>query len=290
MNPVVIFTNLFTLENKSVDNNKYIDIYFIWLNNIIKYGKLDEKDYCITFIDEVTFQYLSQNVLFISIINKIKNCIYILYKQPKTIKEGIMKRYDVDELMKVTKNIEELNPQYLHLDIDVLVVSNIRKLFSNTENNNNNKTTINLTADNHWEFLNGMFYGELASEEDIEIIKSRNIKIPGFSAGIFGWSNSIGIKEYFNFIKSKALSIDKEMYTVEQPFFNAAIFNYFFKEPGRFNFNILDKNKIKMNILLDKNTIFNESNEIVLIDYCGSPGDDKLHWNKIFGQLILQDL
>ena len=286
--PVVIFTNLFTLENKPVEQNKYIDIYFIWLNNIIKYSKLEENDYCITFIDEVTLQYISKNILFINIIKKIKNCVYIVYKQPKTIKEGIMKRYDVDELLKVTQNIEDLNPQYIHLDIDVLVVNNIRKLFSNNENKI--KTTINLTADYRFEIFCEMFYGELASEEDREMIKSRNIKIPGFSAGTFGWSNSIGIREYFNFIKNKAATIDKEMYTVEQPFFNAAVFNYLFKEVGKFNFNILDKNKMTINIYLDKNTISNESNEIILIDYCGSPGDDTFHWNKIFTQLILQDL
>jgi hypothetical protein len=286
--PVVIFTNLFTLENKNVKDNKYIDMYYIWLNNIIKYGKLQDTDYCITLVDNVTFKAISENKLLQLILSEFKNNYIIVYDQPKTIKEGIMKRYDIDELLKITKNIEELNPQYIHLDIDVLVVNNIRKLFIN--NNNLNKTTINLTADNRWEFLNGMFYGELASKEDIEIIKSINIKIPGFSAGIFGWSNSIGIKEYFNFIKNKAINTNKEFYTVEQPFFNAAIFNYFFKEPGMFYFNILDKNKIKMNIFPDKNIILDESNEIVLIDFCGEPGDDTFHWNKMFTQLILQNL
>lgn len=286
--PVVIYTNLFTLKNKNVKNNKYIDMYYIWLNNIIKYGKLQDSDYCITLVDNVTFKAISENRILLLLLSKFDNNYIIVYDQPTTIKEGIMKRYDIDELLKITKNIEELNPQYIHLDIDVLVVDNIRKLFTNI--NNLNKTTLNLTAYNNWEFLNEMFYGELATEEDIEIIKSRNIKLPGFSAGIFGWSNSVGIKEYFNFIKNKEINTNKELYTVEQPFFNAAIFNYFFKEPGIFNFNILDKNKIKINILLDKNMILDESNEIVLIDMCGEPGDDTLHWNKIFTQLILQNL
>lgn len=286
--PVIIFTNLFTLENKLVENNKYIDIYYIWLNNIIQYSKLKDNDYCITFIDEKTLEYISKNILFINLMSKIKNRDFIVYKQPKVIKEGMMKRYDIEEVLSITKNIEKLNPQYMYLDIDVLVVNDIRKLF--VEKDDNHKTLISLTADNRWELLNGMFYGELASNDDTKIIKSKNVNIPGFSSGIFGWCNSIRIREYFDYIKKKGASTDKELYTVDQPFFNAAVFNYFFQDVGKFKFNILDRNKLRMNTLIDKSVIFDNSNEVVLIDYCGEPGDDKLHWNKIFSQLIIQNL
>ena len=141
--PIVLFTNLFTVENKQVNQNKYIDILYIWLNNIINYGKLKDTDYCVLFIDEITSKYISQKVLFNTLMSKIKNSYLIIYKQPKTIKEGIMKRYNIDELLDVTKEIEHLNPQYIHLDVDVLVVNDIRKLFKNKEVIN--KTIIDLT-------------------------------------------------------------------------------------------------------------------------------------------------
>lgn len=287
-NPIVLFTNLFTLENKCVNQNKYIEIYHIWLNNIIKYGKLQDKDYCISFIDEVSYKYISERIIFRKLVSMIRNCHFIIYKQPKTIKEGIMKRYEIEHILKITENINSLNPNYLYLDVDVIVVNDISKLFQNETHPN--KTTIYLKADTNWEFLNGMFYGELATNEDKEILKSRNIKLPGFSAGIFGWNNSYEVKQYFDFIRNKALVTSKVLYTVEQPFFNAAVFNYFFKDVGKFNFNILDNNKIKINVLFDKFTLSNEYNKVVLIDFCGEPGDDSLHWGKIFSQLLLQDL
>jgi hypothetical protein len=286
--PVVIFTNLFTLENKNVKDNKYIDIYYIWLNNIIKYAKLHDTDYCITLVDNVTFKAISENTLLQLLLSKIKNNYIIVYDQPKEIKEGMMKRYDIEKILEITSSIEVLNPNYLYLDVDVIVINDIRKLYSNMENNT--MTTIYLKAYNCWDFLNGMFYGELASEEDREIIEKKNIKIPGFSSGVFGWSNSSKIREYLSFINNSALITDKTLYTVDQPFFNHTIFNYFFKDVGKFKFTILDNNKIKINELYNKSVILDESNEIVLIDFCGEPGDDTLHWNKIFTQLILQNL
>jgi hypothetical protein len=291
--PIVLFTNLFTLENKSVENNKYIDIFFIWLNNIVKYANLTENDYVITFMDEITLKFIANNVSFRTLINKIKNYRYIVYKQPKIIKEGMMKRFEIEEILKETKHIEKLNPQYLYLDVDVLIVNNIRKLFIKTISLTSiNKTTIHLMADNRFDILNGMFYGELASDEDIEIIQSKKVKIPGFSSGIFGWCNSVEILEFFNSIRNKASQIDKELYTVDQPFFNAAIFNYFFQELGKFQFDILNQNekKIKMNMFLNKDELLDESKEVVLVDYCGSPGDDTFHWQKLFSQFIIQNL
>jgi len=286
--PVVLFTNLFTLQNKSVNINKYIDIYLIWLNNIINYGKLTQNDYCISFLDEVTFNYLNTNILFISLAAKLKNFYYILYKQPVNIKEGMMKRYDIEEILKITKQIENLHPHYMYLDVDVIVLNDIRKLFTNEEILD--KTKVYLVADKRFDFLDNMFFGGVVTKENEELIKSKNINLPGFSSGMFGWSNSESVLDYFNYIKIKATSIDKELYTIDQPFFNAAIFNFLFNVTNKFNFNILDNNKIKINLLVNKNTLLSESNEIVLVDYCGAPGDESLHWSKIFSQLVLQNL
>jgi lipopolysaccharide biosynthesis glycosyltransferase len=258
------------------------------LNNIINYGKLTQNDYCISFLDEVTFNYLNTNILFISLAAKLKNFYYILYKQPVNIKEGMMKRYDIEEILKITKQIENLHPHYMYLDVDVIVLNDIRKLFTNEEILD--KTKVYLVADKRFDFLDNMFFGGVVTKENEELIKSKNINLPGFSSGMFGWSNSESVLDYFNYIKIKATSIDKELYTIDQPFFNAAIFNFLFNVTNKFNFNILDNNKIKINLLVNKNTLLSESNEIVLVDYCGAPGDESLHWSKIFSQLVLQNL
>lgn len=284
-NPIVLFANIFTLENRDVTKNKYIDMYYIWLNNIIKYGKLENQDYCITFVDEVTMKYIESSIIFRFLVSKIPNCYFIQYRQPRDIKEGIMKRYDIEEIYEITKDIENKNPIYLHLDIDVLIVNDIHKIFKDM-NLNNETTTIFLKPEFYWDFFNGCYYGELASDEDKELIKSKNVNMPGFSAGIFGWCNSKNILKYFNFIKNIAKNVDKELLTVEQPFFCAAIFNFFFKEPGVFKFILFDKEMVVEN----PNILKGISEKIVLINYCGMPGDEKLHWDKMLLQLLYQNL
>jgi hypothetical protein len=282
--PIILFANLFTLKDRDVTKNKYIDMYYIWLNNVIKYGNLRSEDYCITFVDEITLRFMRSSQIFKFLVSKISNCHFIEYNQPSNIKDGIMKRYDIEEIQEITKTIEYLNPIYLHLDIDVLIVKDIHILFKDYKAEN--KTTIFLKPEFYWDFFNGLYYGELATEEDKELIRVKNVNMPGFGAGIFGWSNSKDIAKYFNYIKNIAKTVSKELHTVEQPFFNAAIFNYFFKEVGIFNFILFSSD-----LVVENPNIFEKiSEKIVLINYCGGPGDERNHWDKQFLQLLFQSL
>lgn len=282
--PVVLFANLFTLEGRDVTKNKYVDMYYIWLNNVVKYAKLNEKDYCITFVDEDTLQFMKSKQILNFLSSKIPNCHFITYKSPESLKEGTMKRYDIEEIQEITKKIEYKNPIYLHLDIDVLIVNDIRTLFK--MDNYGDKTTIFLKPEFYWDFFNGLYFGELATEEDRELIMNKNVNMPGFGSGIFGWSNSKDIAKYFNYIKKIAKTENRELHTLDQPFFNAAIFNYFFKEVGVFNF-ILFNNK---SVVENPKILEGLSKEIKLINYCGGPGDETNHWDKLFLQLLYQNL
>jgi lipopolysaccharide biosynthesis glycosyltransferase len=190
----------------------------------------------------------------------------------------MMKRYNIDDILKITSIMQNI-PVYLYLDVDVLFINNIRKLFKDSVNTT--KTTIYLRPEVQFDFLNGMFYGELATDDDKELFLTKNVKLPGFSSGIFGWTNSEKIKDFFDFVKNKALTNDKEYYTVDQPFFNATLFNYFFKETGKLNFIPLDSEKI-----ID-NRYVNNNEKIVLINYCGVPGDDSFHWDKMLLHLLI---
>jgi hypothetical protein len=281
--PIVLFTNLFTLKNKCVKSNRYIDMYYIWLNNILKYGKLTTNDYCITFVDDVTYNYLKDSPVFKFLITKIPNTYFIIYSQPNIIKDGMMKRYNIEELQKITQQIEEKSPIYLYLDVDVLLVNNIRELFNES---NTSDTTIFLRPEVQFDFLNGLFYGQIVTDEDKELYLSKNVKLPGFSSGIFGWTNSEKIKSFFDFVKNKASTNDKELYTVDQPFFNAALFNYFFKETGQYKFITLDRERIVENHYVNSN----QNQKIVLINYCGIPGDDSFHWDKMLLHLFIDTL
>lgn len=282
--PVVIYTNLFTLPNKQIANNRYIDMYYVWLYNIIKYAKLSPQDYCITLVDENTLKYIEKSQIYQLFRTLIPNFRIVQYKQPETIKEGILERYNIYKILEITSNIEYLNPLYIHLDIDVLAINDIRMLFT-ADNTPLHKTQIYIKPEGE-SILDGLYYGELITDEEKELLKNKNLTyIPGLSAGIYGWRNSKHIDTFFNYILEKASTCTKELYTIEQPFFNAAIFNYMFREIGIFNFIILDTKKI------GHNTIGAHNNpDSVLINFCGIPGDDMFHWDKILLQLLLQSL
>jgi hypothetical protein len=282
--PIVIYTNLFTLPNKSISINRYVDMYFVWLYNILKYAKLTPYDYCVTFIDEKTLEYIEKSQVYQLFKTQIPNFTSIPYRQPVDIKEGILQRYNITKLLEVTSQIAYLNPLYIHLDIDVLIVNDIRQLF-NSENQSLNKTTIYIKTEGS-SILDGCYYGELITEDEKRILKDKRLEhMPGFSAAIYGWRNSHNIHTFFDLILERASGNEKELYTVEQPFYNAAVFNYLFHETGVFNFSILDTKKI------GHNTIgAHTSPDTVLINFCGIPGDDMFHWDKLLLQLFLQGL
>lgn len=279
ISPIILYTNLFTLDGCNEKTNKYIDMYYVWLLYIIKYAKLNDSDYCITLIDNVTFSYIKTNPIFTILSKKFTNFKIVVYNQPKNIKDGILQRYYINDILGCTK-IEE-SSYFIHLDIDVLVINNIRNMLKNEINDN--ITTIYLKPEEH--MLNNNYYGELASDTDKLIIMNKCPNIPGFSAGIFAWKNSKNIREFFEFILEKAKETEKKLYTVEQPFFNAAIFNYFFKKTGVFRFHILSENMVGHNIFS-----INANSETVLLNFCGIPGDDLFHWNKILSQMIISSL
>jgi lipopolysaccharide biosynthesis glycosyltransferase len=277
--PLIVYTNLFTLTNRDVKVNKYIDMYYIWLFNIFKYGQLNADDYCVSFIDEHTLEYIENKPILKWLSMKFSNFVIIPYAQPKTIKEGILKRYDIDSILEVTKHIE--NPAYLYLDIDVLVMNDIRPLF---RSQSMQKTTLYLRTEGV--ITNHLYYGDLITPEEMHLLRDKNmLHMPGFSAGIYGWNNNATAKQFFRFIIELAAKIDKELYTVEQPFFNAAVFNYFFKEQGIFNIALFDQTRVIDNHMVQPNTT-----EIILINFCGIPGDDSFHWDKLLQQLFIQAL
>jgi hypothetical protein len=271
---VIIYTNLFTLKGKECSKNKYIDMYFIWLLYIIKYANLQQNDKCITLVDNSTYNHIKNSLLFNFLKQKINNFNIIEYDQPDSIKQGMLERFKINNILN--------SEYYIYLDIDVLIINNIRNIFK--QNPINDTPTLFLKPEEH--ILRGNYYGELASEDDKQQISIRCPTMPGFTSGIFGWtSNSTNITDFFNFIIKTANESNKDLYTIDQPFFNAAVFHYMFKKIGIFKFNILSHNIVGHNIFTTQ-----AQSDTVLLNFCGIPGDDKFHWDKILTQLCITAL
>ena len=123
------------------------------------------------------------------------------------------------------------------------------------------------------------------TETDKAFLDEKQLKLPGFSAGIFGWQNNIHILEFLNYIVQLALDSNAEFYTIEQPFFNAALFKYMCNENSnsKFTFVIMSRAAIGHNVI---GAHLSPTN--VLVNYCGEPADESLHWAKMYHQLLTQ--
>jgi hypothetical protein len=77
----------------------------------------------------------------------------------------------------------------MYLDIDVLIVKDIRKL-NLTHQLKDDRTSIFLRSESN-QFEHSDYYGELMTDEDKAFLNEKKLKLTGFSAGIFGWQNNI---------------------------------------------------------------------------------------------------
>lgn len=287
--PYVLYTNIYTLAGSEPKHNKYIDMYFLWLTNIIKYGNIQKTDVIVSYMDEETYAYLNvtkteKNTLYQRLKRHIDKFVIIKYPVPTNHKEAMLRKYAVDMMLDYTKPIHDQNPVYMYLDVDVLVVKDIRTLLLQTENAPSlpEKTTVFLRNESN-PISHPDYFGQLMTDADHQVLKDRNIMLPGFSAGIFGWRNNKDIKQFLNMVLFLALKSDMKLYTIEQPFFNAALFQYMFYDTTKFTFLVMSRAQIGQNVVGA-----HLSPATVLMNYCGEPGDESVHWDKMYHQLLTQ--
>jgi len=273
--PIVLYTNLFTLGHHNKTKNKYIDMFFIWLMYVVKFAALKTGDVCVMLIDEVTFAHLSTNPILHMLCQRIPQCKIIHYPQPTHIKAGMLERFNLHRYMDLSHSLN------IYLDIDVLVIQNIRQMIVDPVMDQ--ITTFYVKQEG--ELLHTNYYGELASEEDKTLIASTCPTMTGFTSGIFAWKNAKDVHEFFNMVVERAKADTQEYYTVDQPYFNAAVFHYLFKKNNVCRFQPLLPHCVGHNLFSTQ-----VQPHTVLLNFCGIPGDDDFHWNKILNQLILTSL
>ncbi len=280
MKPIILYTNIFTIKDIDVKNNKYIDMYILWLHNIIKYAQLQHNDTVVTYIDQITFDFIKTYQSFNMLPNLINNFKIYVYPQPNNIKEGMLHRYNVQPILDSTMNLSDQNPYYMYLDVDVFIIKNLRNILEKLPD-----VPQSIFVRPEGPLLNTNYLGHILTDEQKEQLKIQNMEqFPGFSSGIFAWTNCKNINEFLFTIIQKAMIDNNTYYTIDQPFFNSAIIDNILNTRS-FRFCQFDNKYIAHNVIgLHKNT------DIVLINLCGEPGDNKLHWDKIMMQTIKQSL
>lgn len=283
--PITLYVNLFTLKDKNPKENKYIDIFYVWLAYLIKYGQLNQLDTLVLQIDTETLNYLKNSYIFKSLIH-IRNNLFkfniITYEPPSTVKNGMMMRYHVNTLPNIDKQ-----QIFIHLDIDVIITNNIRKLIEKQDLINTNKESIFYVKE-EGPMLKGNYYGDIITDEEKNYLYKNNLEnIFGYTSGIFAWLNqpsSNHCLDIFNLVIEKDKEVKVELYQHEQPFFNYAIFQNLFKETS-IKIKTMPLDYINHNIPFTK-----KNKDTLLVNYCGIAGDDGFHWDKILQQLLFNFL
>jgi hypothetical protein len=244
---------LFTLNGKSVHENKYIPIFYYWLSLFNKNSGLTINDYLNIKMDTFTFEHIKNDFLFISITQNLK-CSYniLLFNPPNSLLEGMMMKY---------RKINYNQDVYMYCDIDVLVIKSL-KTFDVSDDAIYTHPEGSITDDN---------YGAAFTKDELSFLSNS----PGYSAGKFLISCKNLYNDLMNIIHEMYISNKTAFYTIEQPLFNKALFCM---------------NKYKINNIPINTICINGNNfttDTILLDCMGIPGDGDFHFDKIYKFYIM---
>jgi hypothetical protein len=263
-NPLLVYTCLFTPVGTSPNNNKYINMLYIWLSFLIRNGGLLKTDNIYILIDNVSLDVLNDNEIISSIIKTSEiNITFILIPQPETISHGMVERFNINN------NI--LSNYSLYLDLDMLVVQNIRKRLKIVHPNSivafredNNTISHNCYAGELLDYSSGIDENQL-----------------GLTSACFLFSQGEGICTLFNNISKDILAnVKTPFYTIDQPFFNKYLMLYRYIEKNIVNvFFVETSEEIIINNLYKRNSLS------LFHNFYGEPGNSNLHYTKAFTML-----
>ena len=267
---VCLYTILFTLEDKPVHKNQYIQMFLIWFSYVVKSKSLNENDSLLILGDRYTLNYLKHETP-IENMAKLLLCTYGLIEaeQPKTLMEGCMLKYN--QFIRSDVILGHNYDILVYTDIDVIINKSFKTLAMAP-----NSIIVHEEND-----FNLTYFSEgIPENEKNEFLKCNSL-IKGLSAGkfiIYGKSLAIDI---FNRIV-KYNSVKSNYYTLEQPLFNRAIYNYIYIDKKEANLCNINPYCIQYNKLLTTNI-----DNCMLIDCCGKPGHYIDHMEKMLNVLCI---
>ena len=251
---------VFTLKDKAVEENKYINMFIIWLTSLIKSGGLQEDDMVYVYTDNLTIEYIEANTIFPSLQNLCRfQCEIIVLPSPKTILEGMMMKYTIYPYEQDV---------FMYCDIDVFIVKSLHSLVDKMVENRIYLSPEGLLKDD-------IYSADLPSNYTIDP------NTVGISSGKFAIYGKDQRDSLFKLINS-ICKYDSTYYTADQPFFNHVIL---LKLPttlsASLDYKIFDSPAVSFN------TQEYDVDKTVLIDCAGATGNGQIHYDKMLSILCL---
>ena len=247
METICLSCILYTCENVPVKENQYIQIFVIWLTQIVKINALKSKDILHITIDQSTYDYMhSHYTSFKSLLKKI-NYIIFIESSPKTNLEGWMWKF-----IKISV--------YLYLDIDIFILKPLIQLVQYMKTNQ-------IYACREGSMTNSNY--NAAFPESVR--EQFTMKDPGYSVGKFAITSRKMRDLFFKEINS-ICDNTVNYYCPEQAFYNVVI--YSMRNTLILNTNVLCAPYISLNGYLYR------KDKTVLFDCAGEPGNGLKHIEK----------
>ena len=246
---MIVYTVLFTLVGKDPAENRYVEMFYIWLTHVLKNGGLVTGDKICVLIDKPTIDFLNveSNIGFILSMCRVPIEFWLIH-QPNTASEGMVQKYNIEEYPAIVSDCS------LYLDLDIVVkapLTPVRELIPNT-----------LAVVVEGNLYNDDYGGKVLPREP------GKESYPGFSAALFAFSVGETVREFMRCVKGGCLAQDPPFYTVEQPFFNKYLYEVFIN-PER-PFYVIPKKYVSNNDMVP-------SDSVVFVNYCGDPGNGPKH-------------
>ena len=256
---MIVYTVLFTLVGKDPADNRYVEMFYIWLTHLLKNGGLVEGDKICVLIDSPTIDFINADANIGFILNTCRLPIeFWLVNQPSTPSEGMVQKYNIEEVPAIVSDCS------LYLDLDIVVkapLTPVRNLIPDT-----------IAVVNEGNIYSDDYGGKVLPKEP------GKEGYPGFSAALFAFSAGETVREFMRRVKGDCLAQDPPFYTVEQPFFNKYMYEIFINKERPFY--IIPKKIVSNNDMTP-------SDSVVFVNYCGDPGNGPRHIVKMIVGMCL---
>lgn len=261
---MLLFTVVFTKEGGNPKENKYLQMVWIWLRFLQKYGEVQSTDRIFILADAASKEYLDQFVPYFPLTLEFT---VVEIPTPSCLREGFLERFRFWNYFR-----PEQDEVVCYTDIDMVFLAPISWIPTICRP----KTIYAFPEET---IRGGNYLGQILEERDLELF-AKNPSLaethPGFTCTFF-FFRGMFIQDQFQRLRFLTLQHEDTLYAPEQPFYNRILFDAMHFTPDEFHVGVLKKDLIEYNSL-----VTDCKPGTKLLNFCGEPGDQEFHWKKMF--------